>query len=102
LGPWIEAEREQDRKQSESYREGICAFAEWCDYYGVSLAAGGHIVAGYLLELGADGAPLPVLIRVAAAVDFLYRRTRRFLEREPIDAALALMAAQMSVDRTLN
>jgi hypothetical protein len=102
LAPWIEAEREQVKRHLEPFSEEFCAFAEWAEDYGVSPWAGGHVVAGYLLELAADGAPLAVLMRALDGIDFFYRLCRQYLNPEPLDAVLALVASQMSPDRTLN
>ena len=47
LADWIRVEREQATRNAQSYREEIDAFVEWCGFYGVRPAAGGHIAAAY-------------------------------------------------------
>jgi hypothetical protein len=102
LAPWIEAERSLTKRGLGPYSGQFRHFLEWADYYRLSPWAGGHVVAGYLLELAADGAPLAVLMRALDGIDFFYRLCRQYLNPEPLDAVLALVASQMSPDRTLN
>jgi hypothetical protein len=103
LGDWIAAEQTRTRAQIRpSYSEEWEIFAAWARHYDVSMFAGGRIVAAFLLERAAGGAQLDDLADAATAVDFYYNWHRAYLDPEPIGAALALIAAQTSPDRTLN
>ena len=102
LAPWIRLEREHARQWIRSYSEVWHSFAVWCDDFGVDAFAGAMIVAAYLLELAADGASLDELDHAAGAIDFYYRKARICLDREPINAALAIIEAQTRPDRVLN
>ena len=89
---------EQRARQRDDFR----AFADWCDFYGLSMPVEGEDVAQYLLELMADGASLAQLERVAASVSAFYQQRRCFLDPVPIEAALVLAEAQLSPNRTIN
>jgi hypothetical protein len=102
LRPWLEAEREQDDQQLGPYLREFRDFADWAEHYDLDICAGGSVVAAYLIEMTEAGASLPHLMRVASALDFFFRRSRRFLDVVPIDAALAYAAAQTAPDRVLN
>jgi hypothetical protein len=105
LADWIAVEHQRawpTPAELEFYREAYRDFAQWAESYGLRLPVSGHAVAGYLLELASDGVPAADLARMADAIAFYYSLNRTYLDGEPISAALALVAAQMSPDRTLN
>lgn len=105
LADWIEVEHRKawpEPAELEFYREAYRHFAEWAESYGLRLPATGHAVAAYLLELAADGVPVTDLARLADAIAFHYSLDRAYLDPEPINAAIALLAAQTSPSRTLN
>lgn len=102
LRPWLEAERAQDDQWLGQYLRGLRDFANWADHYDLDMCAGGSVIAAYLIELTETGASLTDLMRIASALDFFFRRSRRFLDVVPIDAALAYAAAQTPSNRTLN
>jgi hypothetical protein len=84
------------------YRECYSDFAAWARSYRLRLSSGGIIVAGYLLELAAEGATLSELQTVADGIAYHYSLRRQYLDPAPIDAALALIEAQSSPNRTLH
>jgi hypothetical protein len=99
LAGWIEAERTMpSARQHDDFR----AFTSWCDFYDLPMPASGEQVATYLLELLADGALLPDIKRTAKSITACYAQRRCFLDSIPIKAALALAAAQLSPNRTIN
>jgi hypothetical protein len=102
LAPFLAIERERSRRQHSLHGARFSEFAGWCKLYGVDPLAGADILAGFLLEAAANGAPVPELTEWATAVDWFYRLRGAYLDPEPINAALALVAEQMSPHRTLN
>jgi hypothetical protein len=75
-------------------------FTDWCNFYGVRPPASALAVAGFLLEMVADGASLEDVKAAAAAIQYMYRSQRTYLDPGTIDAALALAQAQLG-PRTL-
>jgi len=105
LADWITVEHAKtwpEPAELEFCREAYRDFAEWAESYGLRVPASANIVAGYLLELAADGVPVADLAHVADAIAFHYSLNRAYLAPEPISAALALVASQMAPDRVLN
>ena len=102
LREWLEAERAQVRNQAAAHRETFARFCDWMKFYGMRWPVSGHIVAGYLLEIMADGAPLDEIKRAATAVAFHCAHQREYLDLVPVKAALALAAAQLDPNRVLN
>jgi hypothetical protein len=105
LGDWLSVEQE-NRKPSpdvlQVYRECYSDFTEWARDYRLRLSSGGIIVAGYLLELAAEGTTLAQLHTVADGIAYHYSLKRQYLDHAPINAALALIEAQSSPSRTLH
>jgi hypothetical protein len=95
LGGWIKAEIDKNARH-EAHREIVCDYLDWADFYGVRPTGGGHIVAGYLLELAANGVPHHEIKKTAAVI------SRAFLDLAPVAAALALARAQTDPNRVLN
>ena len=96
---WIEAMR-MPRNRNET--SDFSRFVDWARFYDIPMPADGEAVAQYLLELMAEGAALPDIQRIAASISSSYKRRRCFLDALPIEAALAMCAAQLSPDRVLN
>src|SRR5262245_49659456 len=71
-GNWIMAEADQSRSLLKHYENEIENFKNWACAYGLKLPVGGRVGAGYLLELGADGATLFDLIRAARGIALYY------------------------------
>src|SRR5262245_46459099 len=102
-GSWITAEADQARSLGKRYAADIEHFQDWVACYGLELPVSGQIVAGYLLELGADGAALSGLTRAASAIAFWYDAIlHTYLDLRPARAVLALIEAQTRPDRPLN
>jgi hypothetical protein len=85
-------------RQGETFRR----FLDWATFMGLPMPAAGEHVAGYLLEMMADGAPPSTIKRAAKAIRAGYVEQRCYLDPRPIDAALAIVDAQTSKDRVLN
>jgi hypothetical protein len=102
LKPWIAAESARTCRHLKAFGEEYAHFLSWANYYGLNPSAGGHIVAGYLLELAADGVSLAELNYAAEAISFFYHLQQQYLDQEPITAAIALVAAQTAPNRVLN
>jgi hypothetical protein len=77
-------------------------FVSWCHFHDLPMPANGEMVATYLLEMMTDGASLPDIKRAAKSIAACYAQRRCFLDSIPIKAALALAAAQLSPNRTIN
>jgi hypothetical protein len=105
LGDWLAIEQENRKpnpNELRTYRKVNADFTKWTKAYGLRLSSGGIIVAGYLLELGAEGATLAELRTVADGIAYHYSLQRQYLDPAPIDAALALIEAQSSPNRPLH
>jgi len=87
---------------TDEQRDDVREFIEWAQFWGLAMPPGGAEVANYLLEMLADGAPLPAIKHAAKAIILHYERHRVLLDRLPIKAALGMCAAQLSPNRTLN
>jgi hypothetical protein len=99
LAAWIRAETTMPtQRQHEDFRQLL----DWARWYDIAMPLSGEEVATYLLELMADGAALPDIKRAAKSIEACYAQRRCFLDIAPIKAALAIVAAQTSPDRTLN
>jgi hypothetical protein len=85
-------------RRDEAFRR----FLDWAAFMGLQMPADGGDVAGYLLELLADGASLPMIKRAAKAIQGAYVERRCYLDPRPIEAALAIAATQLSPNRVLN
>jgi hypothetical protein len=85
-------------KQRDDYR----GLLDWAAFNGLPMPVPGEEVAEYLLELMADGASVKQIERVAESIAVLYAQRRCFLDMIPIKAAIALAAAQLDPNRTIN
>src|SRR5216117_1903115 len=75
LGDWLAVEQENRKPSPDAlqvYRECYSDFAAWARGYRLRLSSGGIIVAGYLLELAAEGATLTKLHTVADGIAYHY------------------------------
>jgi hypothetical protein len=103
VGDWISTEMARSQREYRRYVNEIDRFKAWLHSYGLTLPVSGRVVAGYLLELAADGASLPELRRAANAIRFYHDVTlHAYLDSRPIRAVLTLAAAQTSPNRVLN
>jgi hypothetical protein len=85
-------------RQNEAFRR----FLDWTIFMGLPVPPAAEDVAGYLLELLADGASLPMIKRAGKAIQGAYVERRCYLDPRPIEAALAIAATQLSPNRVLN
>jgi uncharacterized protein (DUF2236 family) len=103
LQTWIKARAMQDDPgQQKRQAEAFDHFVAWARFYGVPMPCSGEEVASYLLEMLADGTAEAVLRESAAAIQKVYIVRRTYLDPRPIEAALAIAAAQLSPNRVLN
>jgi hypothetical protein len=103
LGPWIDqVRRQQSDEERIAFRRQFARFADWVAFYSLRPPVNGYVIAGYLLELVSSGAGLDDVNEAAEAIRFTYALRRVPLDLEPINAALALAAAQLSPGRTLH
>jgi hypothetical protein len=99
LRDWIEARTVRNPRQSEA---AFRRFFDWAAFMGLPKPADGEDVASYLLGLMADGVSPSMIKRAARAIRTGYVERRCYLDPRPIDAALAIVDAQTSPNRTLN
>jgi hypothetical protein len=99
LQEWARAETPApDAKQ----RERFARFATWCDLYDFPKPANGEAIGEYLLDMMTDGASLSEIRETAAAIELCYANYGALLDRRPVRGALAVCAAQLSPNRTIN
>ena len=89
-------------KQRASGNEAVRHFMDWCAFEAVPMPATGEDVAAYLLDMMADGVPLAMLERAAAAIAEAYQERQTFLDLRPIQAALEIAEAQLDEGRVIN
>src|SRR5262245_17004744 len=99
LRGWIEATTPMPTR---SQQNDWGRFLDWCRFYGLLMPVDGIEVANYLLGLMADGERLRDIRRAARAIIAYYQKHQCFLDHRPIKAALAMAAAQLAPNRTLN
>jgi hypothetical protein len=88
--------------RTESQRNDLEGFAEWCTLYGIPMPASGEEIAHYLMDLLADGESLPEIQQVEESIRACYERNRVLVDWVPVRAALKLAAAQLKANRVIN
>jgi hypothetical protein len=77
-------------------------FVDWCLFYQLAPPVTGTAVAGFLLEMVAQGEPIDDIRLTARVIKRYYRDHRVFLDELPIDRALEVASAQFDPTRVLN